>query len=93
MAHYISMFPADPDNASLRQQRVRICAKQAHAIGDPFPVIHGSLSKKIMLWPSSGRSGESCSVWTFGAELTARFTSHRLVTGSCLAVPSSRINP
>jgi ectoine hydroxylase-related dioxygenase (phytanoyl-CoA dioxygenase family) len=37
MAQYISMFPADFDNAPLRQERIRIWAQQAHPIGDPFP--------------------------------------------------------
>jgi hypothetical protein len=37
MAQYISMFPADPANERLRQDRIRIWREQTHPKGDPFP--------------------------------------------------------
>jgi len=66
MAQYISMFPADFDNAPLRQERVRIWAEQTHPKpfpGDPreferrnYPVAKlGPLGRKLLgldPWPS-----------------------------------------
>jgi hypothetical protein len=37
MAHYISMFPADFANESLREARIRTWAERTHPIGDAFP--------------------------------------------------------
>lgn len=37
MAQYISMFPADPDNARMVTERIRIWKEQDHPKGDPFP--------------------------------------------------------
>ena len=37
MAHYISMFPANFANETLRQAQIRTWADQTHPIGDAFP--------------------------------------------------------
>jgi len=37
LAQYISMFPADPGNAALREARIKTWREQTAPIGDPFP--------------------------------------------------------
>ena len=37
MAQYISMYPADFENAEVRQERIRLWRERAHPVGDPFP--------------------------------------------------------
>lgn len=46
MAQYISMFPADFDNAALRQARIHTWAAQTHPSGDPFPGDPRAFEKK-----------------------------------------------
>ncbi|WP_245409856.1 phytanoyl-CoA dioxygenase family protein [Pararhizobium haloflavum] len=37
MAQYISMFPGDPDNAKIRDERIRLWREREAPHGDPFP--------------------------------------------------------
>jgi hypothetical protein len=37
LAQYISMFPADPENVTLREGRIKTWREQTAPIGDAFP--------------------------------------------------------
>ena len=37
MAQYISMFPGDPDNEAVRNERIRLWQEREAPVGPPFP--------------------------------------------------------
>ena len=46
MAQYISMYPADFEDAAIRQERIRLWRERVHPVGDAFPGDPREIEKK-----------------------------------------------